>query len=49
MSFGHERLDVYRRGYTVREEAVEDGTVGIDPDADSDSDPETERGLTSCC
>ena len=41
MSFGHERLDVYRAAIQY--------VVGIDPDADSDSDPETDRGRTSRC
>ena len=38
-----------RRGYTVREEPAQYATVGIDPDADRDSDPEMETGLTSRC
>ena len=33
------------RGYTVREEPPEYSAVGIDSDADSDSDPGTKRGL----
>ena len=38
-----------RRGYTVREEPAEYAAVGIDPDADADSDPETNERLTSRC
>ena len=41
ISCGHERLDVYRSAI----EYV--ATVGIDPDSDSDSNPETESSLAT--
>jgi hypothetical protein len=45
MSFGHERLDVYRAtieqaGRMVREASTEYAAGGIDTDDDSDTDPE---------
>jgi hypothetical protein len=43
MSFGPERLDVYRGVATTRSEYA---AVRIDPDADSDSDPERQGILT---
>ena len=43
MSFGHERLDVYRAAVeyvSVREESAEHAAGGVDTDTDTDSDPE---------
>jgi hypothetical protein len=40
MSYDHERYEIYRVGTTIR---FEYDAVPIDPDADSDSDPETKK------
>jgi hypothetical protein len=38
MVLGHEKLDVYRRGYSVKEGLGEYGYTEFDTDPDSDSD-----------
>ena len=49
MSFGHERLDVYRAaieyvGWGVAEEPADYAKAGIDSDTEADSDPVGTQG-----
>jgi len=54
MAFGHEKLDVYRivailtkvgqRGYAIREQPIEDGMRGINPDPDHDTPTPMDAG-----